>query len=265
MAIFLEITGDSFGAGHDGSTTYAVTANAGTVTIAATGAPATGITKAELEAGIIIEISDNSATQVCVTVDNGVCIGEEKCYTFATTPTPTLTSTPTLTPTLTPTPTATAPGATVGAPTNTPTLTPTLTPTPTSSSTLGQFSLTGNYGVVGYSTVSYKADFVFTGLKNMSLSAGPDVSCSTGCTNTGTPFVTGTVDGTGTITVTRVAPDGTADDAGDISINVNDGSGISISTANNPQTFINGTTISYTWNISGWTTSEDIDVIVFEQ
>lgn len=75
MAQNININPISIGSSHDSSTTYTFTVDSGTVTLFG-GDPATGITKAALEAGIIITVSDDSLIYATCTVDNGTCQGQ---------------------------------------------------------------------------------------------------------------------------------------------------------------------------------------------
>jgi hypothetical protein len=79
-------------------------------------------------------------------------------------------------------------------------------------------------------------------------------------------FQTGTITGAGTITVTRIAPDGSSIDFGDVQVIVSqgpDGSSISVvpSTA---QPFINGETVNESFTISNLQLSDDISIVVYE-
>lgn len=91
MAQYVNITGSSFGGGHDDNPTYALSLPASrpyggtpfpTGIALNDGAgnynqPATGITKAELTAGIAVEFEDNYITSSIITVESGFqCTGE---------------------------------------------------------------------------------------------------------------------------------------------------------------------------------------------
>jgi len=91
MAQYVNITGSSFGNGHDDNPTYAISLPASrpyggspfpTGIALNDGAgnytePATGITKAELTAGIAVEFEDNYITSSIITVESGFqCTGE---------------------------------------------------------------------------------------------------------------------------------------------------------------------------------------------
>ena len=75
MAQNININPISIGSSHDASTTYTFTVESGTVTLFG-GDPATGISKASLEAGIIITVSDDNLIYAICTVDNGTCQGQ---------------------------------------------------------------------------------------------------------------------------------------------------------------------------------------------
>jgi hypothetical protein len=75
MAQNININPISIGSNHDASTTYTFTVDSGTVTLFG-GDPATGISKASLEAGIIITVSDDNLIYATCTVENGTCQGQ---------------------------------------------------------------------------------------------------------------------------------------------------------------------------------------------
>lgn len=142
----------SFGTGHTSSTVYELSVSTGTIAIQSYTISPVRCTKAELEAGITCEVSDNSITFTTISIVVGVCAGAQTANAYwqnppTPTPTPTPfveTNTPTPTPvpdTPTPTPTGVpptdtpTPTPTEVPPTDTPTPTPTSTPTPTATAT----------------------------------------------------------------------------------------------------------------------------------
>jgi len=142
------------------------------------------------------------------------------------------------------------------------TLAPTTLAPTTTTTAAPNFIATGNYGVAGYTTVQYNVGINLTGMASTkTLLVGPSATCLTGCTYTGR--INFSAGASGTITVERVAPDTTADDAGDITINVTAGSA-TISGESNPKTFSNGDTINYTWNVSSATTDAIFEVVIYE-
>jgi hypothetical protein len=139
--------------------------------------------------------------------------------------------------------------------------TTTLPPTTTTAAPYN-FIATGNYGIPGYSTVQYNVAYQFTGMTKLrTLNVGPSSTCVSGCSYTA--FDSWSDGASGEITVTRVAPDTTADDFGDISINVTAGSA-TISGESNPKIFISGTTINYTWSVSSITDDAVFEVVIYE-
>ena len=101
------IYGVTFGSSHSSGTTYSFSVATGTIT------PNSGITNAQLIAGVSVVISDDTVDEVIITVENGVCAGTTTSVTW----------TP-VTPTPTPTPTGPTPTPTPTGPTPTPTPTP---------------------------------------------------------------------------------------------------------------------------------------------
>jgi hypothetical protein len=106
MSQIITLTGITFGTTHDSSTTYKIVPPSGTVT------PQLGITKTQLQDGIVLTFSDDTIKEANVEVQNGLCAGSTALMTWATpiTPTPTPTG-PTPTPTSTPLPTPTPPSS----------------------------------------------------------------------------------------------------------------------------------------------------------
>lgn len=146
--------------------------------------------------------------------------------------------------------------------TTTTTTTTTAPVTTTTTTTAPNFIAEGNYGVAGYSTVEYDVAYQFTGMTKLrTLFVGPSVTCNTGCSYSA--YDVWSNGASGDITVTRVAPDSTADDLGDISINLLAGSA-TISGEPNPKIFTSGTTINYTWNISNISDDAIFQVVIYE-
>lgn len=73
-------------------------------------------------------------------------------------------------------------------------------------------------------------------------------------------FQTGTPNGTGTVTITRTSPDGTADDAGYVN---GFGTGATVSPSGN-QAFTNGESISETFTITGFSEGDSVGFYVLE-
>ena len=151
MAQYITVRLVTAGDTHFSTTTYTLSVSEGTIQKAG-GGSVTGLTKAQLEAGIDVELSSDTVSIITATVDNGLCTGASDDATWllptaTPTPTPTATALPTATPlaaTATPEPTAEPTATPLGAtatplPTATPTSTPepgapTATPSPTPTS-----------------------------------------------------------------------------------------------------------------------------------
>ena len=151
MAQYITVRLVTAGDTHFSTTTYTLSVSEGTIQKAG-GGSVTGLTKAQLEAGIDVELSSDTVSIITATVDNGLCTGASDDATWllptaTPTPTPTATATPTpsptpLDPTATPLPTATPtstpePAAATATPTPSPTPepgAPTATPSPTPTS-----------------------------------------------------------------------------------------------------------------------------------
>lgn len=119
----IKITGSGLTGGHSSSTTYSILVADGTAT------PNSGITFAQLNAGVDIVLSSTSISQLTVEVENGPCDGTTAIANWGSTPAP-----------ATPSPTV-APAA---APT---------TPSPTAAPSSGLTSIVLEYGSVDCNTV----------------------------------------------------------------------------------------------------------------
>ena len=102
----------------------------------------------------------------------------------------------------------------------------------------------------------------FAGFKTFTLDLQGD---PLGAASTQNLSQTGTITGSGTITVTRIAPDGTAADAGDVACTVFAGpQNGSVSCSPSVVSISNGSTVSATFTISNFELSDDIQIDVFE-
>lgn len=112
-------------------------------------------------------------------------------------------------------------------------------------------SSTTSIGVPG--NVGYSITYAIVGYKTVTHNLDANSEWTTAL------FNTGTVTGNGTVSVQRISPDSTADDAGSISISTP-----ATVSGNNPQLFSNGTTINYSWNITNFSAGDAISVLIEE-
>ena len=171
------------------------------------------------------------------------------------TPTPTPTATEIIT---TPTPTPTE---------VTPTPTPTETPTPTPTEEPAQpifpinISLQGNYGVPTSSTIRYTAAFNTTSSGTKTLSAGPDVSCNSGCTSTGV-INDAQLGDSAFISISKIDPDQIATDQVSLTLDLT-GSGNVVGV--NPIIIsVGNSVINEGWSVTGIDETTELSVVIFE-
>lgn len=127
---------------------------------------------------------------------------------------------------------------------------PTPTPSPQATSTV---SVTAEENVTG--NVTYRVVFAINGFKSSTI----DVVGNAG-QSTADLFITGTPDGSGTVTVTRISPDGTVDADTDVTPTV---SGCSISPSTT-QTTSSGNTLSQVFNVTLFSHGDSIDISISE-
>lgn len=222
MAQYLEITGTSFGNAHGDDPTYAFTIGSGDIFLSGSGGyvnSPTGITKAVLTSGVKLKISDDTATAVTCSVENGfTCAGEFEYATW------TLTS---------PTPSATP-------------ATSTVTIDLSSIQELGTWP-------------EYTIGITINGCKAVLRTI--QQTDSNPAQDTFDLIQTGTVDGGGTITVSRTLPDNTCVDATSIQI----GQGNGHTTSPTFRNYTTGQTIdNASFIVSGFTFGEEIDISIVE-
>ena len=122
----------------------------------------------------------------------------------------------------------------------------------TGASNFGSGNLIGHYGVTGFATITWKVNLQIHGYVDKDVTIGPNAACQSNCAYTsasrsdGTP----TPDGTGTITVTRMADSSTnsnneVDDAGSVQLDVIGGT---ITSTGSPALSLGNTRGVYTFN-----------------
>ena len=122
----------------------------------------------------------------------------------------------------------------------------------TGASNFGSGNLIGHYGVTGFATITWQVFLQIDGYVDKTVTIGPNAACQSNCAYTsasrsdGTP----TPDGTGTITVTRMADSSTnsnneVDDAGSVQLDVIGGT---ITSAGSPALSLSDTRGVYTFN-----------------
>lgn len=101
MAQYIQVSGASFGNGHSDNPTYSFTVGVGDIFLSGSGGyvnSPTNIAKATLESGINLYLSDDTVTAVTASVDAGFTCADQIAYATwvlpSSTPTPTPTSTP---------------------------------------------------------------------------------------------------------------------------------------------------------------------------
>lgn len=103
MAQYIQVSGTSFGNAHSDDPTYAFSAASGDVFLSGSGGyvnSPTGITKAQLTAGVKLKVSDDGITSVTCTVEAGfTCTGQTEVASWVP---PSISATPSITPTATP-------------------------------------------------------------------------------------------------------------------------------------------------------------------
>jgi hypothetical protein len=222
MAQYIQVTGASFGNGHSDNPTYAFSVTPGDVYLSGSGGYVNAATG-------ITKAELTSGVKLLLTSDvpNAVTCSVESGVTCADTISYATWIHPS--PTATPTPTTTPPNASV-------------------------LSLNVEDSVSGVTPI-YRVTYNINGFKAASFEA-----TSMAGVNEITLFITGTPNGTGTATVTRVYPDGIADEDGYV---VATPVGCTVSPTGN-QDFTSGDTISETFTITNFSHGDSIAFYVLE-
>jgi hypothetical protein len=227
MAQYIEVSGVSFGNGHSDNPTYAFTVGTGDIFLSGSGGyvnSPTGITKATLTSGIKLYLSDDNATAVTASVESGfTCVGTT-AYASWVIPSPT------------PTPT----------PTTTPVISSVLIELLAAAQELGTWpEYTVQIAMVGYKTLTRIVQQTSASQLNDNFDM----------------ILTGTPDGTGTITVSRTAPDATVTDATAITIGQSDG----FTTTPTVRTYTIGQAITnVSFDVSGFDHGENMTINISE-
>tara|TARA_R100001129_G_scaffold127264_2_gene89341 strand:+ start:70 stop:792 length:723 start_codon:yes stop_codon:yes gene_type:complete len=93
-------------------------------------------------------------------------------------------------------------------------------------SNFGSGNLIGHYGVTGFASITWKVNLQIDGYVDKDVTIGPNAACQSNCAYTSASRSDGTTpDGTGTITVTRMADSSTnsnnqVDEAGSVQLDV---------------------------------------------